>query len=102
MELNKNLLEACTGFDWDSGNNEKSQSKHDVSRWECGQVFFNEPLLIYSDDKHSQTEFRYFALGQTDLRRHLMIVFTICNQLIRIISARPMSKKERRYYEEIE
>jgi uncharacterized protein len=38
-------------------------------------------------------------LGQTDARRLLFIVFTIRDDLIRVISARPMSRRERRVYE---
>lgn len=100
--MESNIINNCKGFDWDLGNIEKNQKKHDVSRWECEQLFFNEPLLIHIDERHSQSEPRHFALGQTDAQRLLMIVFTVCNNLIRIISARPMSKKERNYYENTE
>lgn len=100
--MESNILDNCIGFDWDSGNIEKNQTKHQVSQWECEQVFFNDPLLIYADTQHSQSESRYFALGHTDLNRNLMIVFTVRHYLIRIISARPMSRKERKYYEQTE
>ena len=96
------IIENCKGFDWDDGNVVKNQNKHNVSRWECEQLFFNEPLLIYNDEGHSELESRYFALGHTDLHRNLMIVFTMRNNLIRVISARPMSRKERKYYEQAE
>ncbi len=100
--MDDTIIKNCTGFDWDHGNLEKSQNKHEVSRWECEQAFFNEPLLIYDDALHSKLESRHFALGQTDLNRPLMIVFTIRKNLIRVISARPMSRKERKYYEQAE
>jgi uncharacterized DUF497 family protein len=93
------LLFECTGFDWDTGNQEKNWGKHGVSTWECEQVFFNEPLLLLEDIKHSQTEKRIYALGKTDIERKLFILFTIQNKLIRIISARDMNKKERSIYE---
>lgn len=93
-------IESGEGFDWGLGNFEKNQKKHQVTRWECEQLFFNEPLVIFDDEKHSKSESRRFALGQTDLHRKLMIVFTMRNNLIRVISARPMSRKERKYYEE--
>ena len=54
------------GFDWDDGNIEKNWIKHKVSFKECEEIFFNEPLLILDDIKHSQKEYRYFALGKTN------------------------------------
>ena len=100
--MNLTFIENCEGFDWDSDNIDKNQNKHQVTRWECEQSFFNEPLLINPDERHSQLEPRYFALGQTDTHRLLMIVFTVRCNLIRVISARPMSAKERKYYEQAE
>lgn len=89
------------GFDWDRGNINKNLVKHNVTTAECEQVFFNDPLFIEHDIKHSTAnEARYFILGETDERRNLMVVFTIRNFLIRPISARDMSKKERKAYEE--
>ena len=91
-----------TGFDWDEGNARKSVEKHDVSQFEAEQVFFNQPLLVLADDKHSQAETRYHALGVTDGSRLLHVTFTlrIKNTLIRVISARDMHKKERIIYEQ--
>ena len=63
------------------------------------RFFFNQPLIISNDVKHSQTEERFYALGRTDFKE-LFIAFTIRKKLIRIISARQMSHKERRIYEE--
>lgn len=53
-----------TGFDWNAGNERKSAEKHDVSQFEAEQMFFNEPLLVLEDVKHSQNEDRYHALGK--------------------------------------
>ena len=92
------LLE-CEGFDWDKGNIEKTWLKHKVSPVECEQIFFNEPLLVVEDPKHSQRERRYYALGHTDNGRLLFVAFTIRKNLIRVISARDMSRKERKKYE---
>lgn len=66
------------------------------------RYFFNEPLIVTKDEPHSIVEVRYFVLGKTDKERLLFIIFTIRGKKIRIISARDMSKKERRiYYEQI-
>lgn len=94
------ILDQCTGFEWDDGNKNKNWEKHAVSCLECEQIFFNEPLLVYEDNKHSVVEKRMYALGQTDVGRKIFIVFTIRNQHVRVISARNMSKKECKSYEE--
>ena len=93
---------AIAGFDWDDGNARKSAGKHDVNQAEAEQVFFNEPLIVAEDAKHSQTEQRFHALGKTDAGRLLHITFTLrsSESLIRIISARDMHRKERIYYEQ--
>lgn len=90
------------GFDWDGGNARKSQDKHDVGQSEAEQVFFNEPLLTLEDKVHSVNEVRIHALGQTDNGRLLHITLTLRgnNKRIRVISARDMSRKERRLYDE--
>ena len=91
-------LARATGFDWDAGNATKSQSKHAVGRSECEQLFFNTPLVLAADRAHSAHEERFFALGQTDEGRRLLVVFTLRDTSIRVISARPMSRREREVY----
>ncbi len=89
------------GFEWDNGNQDKNWEKHKISNIEAEQLFFNEPILIIEDKKHSTDyEKRYAALGITNNDRELTVVFTIRNNLIRIISARHMSSKERKIYHE--
>ena len=92
------LLES-EGFEWDEANLLKNWEKHHVSPAECEQVFFNQPLVTGTDVKHSKREHRYFALGRTDTGRRLFLVFTVRRKLIRVISARDMSRKERGVYE---
>lgn len=93
------LLTDCVGFEWDEGNLLKNREKHRVSAAECEQAFFNRPLVALPDEQHSTDETRYYALGQSDSGRHLFIVFTVRNKHIRIISARDMSRRERKGYE---
>ncbi|MGH7866319.1 MAG: BrnT family toxin, partial [Candidatus Dormibacteraceae bacterium] len=71
-----------------------------VSRPECEEVFFTEPLVVTPDIQHSAGEPRYYVLGQTVAGRRLFIACTIRDQLIRVISARAMSRRERRVYDE--
>lgn len=88
------------GFDWDEANLTKNWEKHRVTPGECEQVFFNRPLVVGEDSRHSADEARYYALGQTDIQRSLFLVFTVRHRRIRIISARDMSRKERKVYDE--
>jgi len=89
------------GFEWDSANAEKNWQSHAVSPTEAEQVFFNEPVLAVDDTRHSQEEQRYYLLGQTDQGRMLFIVFTVRAKHIRVISARDMSRKERKIYRQL-
>ena len=93
-------LAKITSFDWDEGNARKNE-KHGVSTAEAEQVFFNTPLLVLEDSKHSVLELRFHALGKTDKIRLLHITFTLrgAGEKIRVISARDMHRKERVVYE---
>ena len=93
------MLAACTGFEWDSGNRDKHWQRHRVSPAECEQVFFSEPLVVAHDAMHSGHEPRYYALGRTNGGRRLFLVVTLRGKLIRVISARDVSRRERREYE---
>lgn len=90
------------GFDWDEGNSRKSIDKHEVSQSEAEQAFFNDPLLVVEDAAHSRQEIRLHALGRSDAGRLLHITFTLRHgrTMIRVISARPMHRQERRRYEQ--
>ena len=92
-------IEGLEGFEWDPGNLAKSHAKHRVTPAETEQIFFNEPLLLLSDEKRSGEEPRFLALGHTHDRRRLFVVFTLREKRIRIISSRDMSRKERAIYD---
>ena len=65
-------------------------------------MFFNQPLIVTPDGKHSEGEQRVRAMGMTDTGRLLTIIFTMRadGELIRVISARDMHRKERKEYEQ--
>lgn len=92
-------LTLIEGFEWDEGNARKNE-KHGVTASEAEQVFFNQPLLMLEDARHSQVELRFHALGITHTGRKLHITFTVRGTRIRVISARDMHRKERNIYEE--
>jgi len=96
----KDEFDDIAGFQWDEGNADKNRVTHHVENWECEQVFFNAPLFILGDLKHSAKEERWAAFGQADEGRLLLVIFTERGNLIRIISARDMNRRERKFYEE--
>jgi uncharacterized DUF497 family protein len=90
-------IDQIAGFDWDDGNSRKSADKHDVSRAEAESVFFNDPLIVVADAKHSGKEQRLNALGKTAQNRLLHVTFTLRQNgtAIRVISARDMQRSGR-------
>ncbi|MBE2223969.1 MAG: BrnT family toxin [Anaerolineae bacterium] len=91
-------LSKVDGFEWDDSNRAKNWEKHQVATAECEEVFFNLPLLLAHDTRHSQDEKQFYGLGQTNAGRHLFIAFTMRTDKIRVISARDMNDKERQAY----
>ena len=92
-------LRGITGFEWDEGNSAKNEAKHGVTNRESEEIFFNKPLLIARSSKGGK-ETRYVALGKTSGSRLLTVVSSVRAKRIRAISARPMSRNERKLYEE--
>ena len=66
---------------------------------EAEDVFFHDPFVMRSDPGHSRREKRYRAMGKTARDRKLFVAFTIRGTLIRVISARDMSRKEDEEYQ---
>ena len=91
-------VRGIVGFDWDSGNWRKSELKHGVAMAEAQEVLLNDPLCQV-DTRHSDDEQRYVALGTTNEGRRLFVSFTVRRSRVRVISARPMSRKERTIHE---
>jgi uncharacterized DUF497 family protein len=90
------------GFQWDEGNAGKNWERHRVADFECEEVFFSQPLIVRRDAGHSQREARWVALGRTARDRSLFVAFTVRQTLIRVISARNMTRRERKVYEDYE
>ena len=98
MGVLEDLVPGLEGFEWDAGNTDKNWLRHAVRQAEAEQALLNTPLVLAADIPHSQAEARFIALGQTDTGRGLAVVFTVRGNRIRVISARTMSKTERRAY----
>ena len=95
-------LASATGFDWDEANLHKNWEKHQVSPFECERIFFNRPLVVHVSEGRTADEERFYALGRSDAGRLLFLVFTMRNNQIRVISARPTSRGERKVYKDHE
>ncbi len=93
------LLASVEGFEWDAGNSGKSLERHQVTQSEAEEAFFNRPVVVVDDSRHSTLERRFAVHGVTNGARALTVIFTIRGVLVRVISARDMSRKERREYE---
>jgi uncharacterized protein len=95
----RDALNDCVGFGWDRSNEQKNRERHQVTPEEAEDLFFQDPLVVGGDPRHSPSEKRYFALGHTSSGRRLFVVFTIRRRLIRVISVRDMNRNEAEMYE---
>ena len=93
-------MAALAGFLWDDGNATKSWERHEVTQAEAEEVFFNRPVFLM-DASAGAAERRYNVLGRTNGDRLLSVIFTVRRGLVRPISARPMSRKERSAYAQV-
>ena len=98
MALLSEFFQDIEGFQWDAANASKNWTRHQVSRTEAEQVFLNRPVVVI--DARPGSEARWFAFGRTDADRLLTVVLTIRGQIVRVISARPMSRLERKRYDQ--
>ena len=94
MALLSEFFQDIEGFQWDEANASKNWARHQVSQTEVEQVVLNRPVVV--TDARAETEARWFAFGRTDGDRLLTVVFTLRGPLLRVISARPMSRPERK------
>lgn len=90
-------LNDIEGFEWDEGNKQKNYDKHKVSIKEAEEVFNSQPFIVVRTAYLNEERFQMFGESK---HRLISIIFTIRKNKIRIISARDMSKKERKFYED--
>lgn len=93
-------LDLAMKFEWDPHKAESNFRKHGVSFDEAGSVFLDRLALSGLDPDHSFSELRYITFGMSRLGRLLTVSHTYRPDIIRIISARPMTRSERKLYEE--
>lgn len=87
-------------FEWDQQKASQNRRKHRVSFDEATTVFADEFALLISDPDHSSTEPRFILLGLSAQLKTLVVVhcYRRANDVIRIISARKATRKERGRY----
>jgi uncharacterized protein len=87
-------------FEWDESKAASNLSKHGVS-FEEAKTVFDDPLYVdFYDPAHSDDEDRYLIVGESNQRRLLIVSYTERGSLIRLISAREVTRTEREVYEE--
>lgn len=87
-------------FEWDSNKNESNLEKHGVSFEEAATIFGDPFSYTFDDPDHSDEETRFLTLGLASTGKLLIVSHTDRNEKIRIISARELTKNERKFYEE--
>lgn len=89
-------------FEWDPGKAAANAAKHGVTFEEAKTVFHDEHALLIDDPDHSKSEARFILLGRSIRGRVLVVVhcFRQGGTVIRLISARPAGRQERKTYEE--
>lgn len=85
-------------FEWDESNSQKPK-KHGLTLEETEEAFFDDNKIIFADWEHSKAEQRITLLGKTKKGKLLNITYTIRGSKIRVITARPINKKEVKLYE---
>lgn len=87
-------------LEWDNKKSELNVKKHKVSFHEAGTVFGDPLAITFHDPDHSEEEDRYITFGLSIYNRMLVVSHTERNNKTRIISARKVTRKERKIYEE--
>jgi uncharacterized protein len=85
-------------FEWDFRKAEANLAKHGISFSEAATVFGDPLAITYFDPDHSITEDRYLTFGATTSGRYVAVVHTDRDGKVRLVSARPMTSRERIHY----
>ena len=86
-------------FEWDEEKAKSNIDKHGISFDEATSVFDDPLFLTFADPSHSIQEKRFVIMGESARARLLVVSYTERAGTTRLISARPVTKKERKAYE---
>lgn len=87
-------------FEWDPDKAAGNLRKHGISFEEAATVFGDPFSAVISDPDHSAQEDRHLLIGTSAQLRLLIVSFAERDDRIRIISARELTRPERKAYEE--
>jgi uncharacterized DUF497 family protein len=87
-------------FEWDPDKARQNRLKHRVSFHEAATVFGDPFSVTYPDPDHSTSEQRFITVGMSSAGRVLIVAHVDRNEIVRIISARKTTQRERKQYEE--
>lgn len=87
-------------FEWDLKKTANNLRKHGISFKEAATVFGDPLSMTFEDPDHSINEERFVTIGESRQRRILVVAHTDRRGVIRIISARKATRRERKFYEE--
>jgi uncharacterized DUF497 family protein len=85
-------------YQWDPNKAKSNLKKHNISFADAVGVFEDENAITIEDE--NENESRFITIGRDFLRRILVVVYTFRGMIIRIISARKATARERKIYEE--
>ncbi|MDD9980221.1 MAG: BrnT family toxin [Gammaproteobacteria bacterium] len=86
-------------FGWDSNKEARNRAKHGVTFVEACTVFEDPLSSTVPDSDHSEGEARFLTFGVSAEGRPLVVAHTEQDDRIRLISSRPMTRRERQAYE---
>jgi len=92
--------EVLLEFEWDPQKAAKNLRKHKVAFTEAATVFSDPLSATVPDPDQTAEEDRYIIVGMSNRFRLLMVAFAERGDRIRIISARELTRAERKAYEE--
>jgi uncharacterized protein len=87
-------------FEWDEGKAASNITKHGVSFHEAATVFGDPLAITFIDPDHSEEEDRFLTFGNSSGGLLLVVSHADRGQFTRIISARRVTRRERKLYEE--
>ncbi len=87
-------------FEWDKGKAHGNEKKHGVSFFDACEVFDDDYSATIRDPDHSREEDRYLIFGISKDGKYLVVSYTERDGRIRLISARQMTPRERKAYEQ--
>lgn len=86
-------------FEWNPDKAQRNEQKHGITFEEAATIFDDADLWTEQDVAHSEMEERFFAYGVSEQGRVLFVSFMYRGDIIRIISARKATPREREFYE---